>query len=331
MAEDTMIVNAYPVVAGWSGSNAPDGIPISNWQPPVPHISNIGTYRNFNTVSIGSDIFDTTPRNDSKIDPVTGEIPYDDIVSIERGDKRVLIVERKMSIALGELSKLGSVWKSGSMYLIIGNGDRLKFSDVNQMISFINNSNRIANESFIRSKEGFSVTGYVPKDASSHADANSGVTIGVGVDLGGKTKASMLSDGITQAFVTILEPYLGLKGQTAQNKLTNSPLTLTENQAMELSRNYINRFSTVVAQKYNAATGSNFSKLPLGTRTAVVSVSYQYGTNLASATPTFWKQVTQGLWADAVKNLNDFKDSYATRRKSEASLIQADINSGKLK
>ncbi|MBK4668428.1 hypothetical protein JJQ10_15500, partial [Enterobacter hormaechei] len=67
------------------------------------------------------------------------------------------------------------------------------------------------------------------------------------------------------------------------------------------------------------------------TRTAIVSVSYQYGQNLAAATPEFWKQVTSGRWADAVKNLNNFKDNFPTRRQSEAALIQADIAAGKLK
>lgn len=331
MSEDTMVVNAYPVTPGWTGSTYPGGVSIPNWRPPVPHVANIGHYSNFNVVSIGTDIFDTTARKDSKIDPVTGEIAYDDIVSIERGDQRVLIVEVKMTAALEELKKLGTVWKKGSMYLILGNGDRLKFKDVGQMIDFINNSNRIANETFIRAKEGFSATGYVPKNAAKQPDVNSGVTIGIGVDLGGKTKDSMLNDGVSKEFVNLLEPYLGLKGKAAQDKLTKSPLTITEAQAMDLSKNYINRFSSGVASKYQAATGSNFSKLPLGTRTAIVSVSYQYGQNLAAATPEFWKQVTSGRWADAVKNLNNFKDNFPTRRQSEAALIQADIAAGKLK
>lgn len=331
MSEETMVVNAYPVTPGWTQAGYPEGFPVSSWQPPVPHVSNIGRYRNFTTVSIGSDIFDATARNVSKIDPVTGEIGYDEIVSVERGDQRVVIVERNITVALEELNKLGTVWKKGFMYLIVGNGDRLKFKDVNQMITFMNNSNRIANESFIKAKEGFSTSGYVPKDASKRPDSKSGVTIGVGVDLGGKTKDSMINDGVAKSFVTILEPYLGLKGQSAQDKLNKSPLKLTEAQAMDLSKNYINRFSTGVASKYKTATGKNFSTLPLGTRTAIVSVSYQYGQNLAVATPEFWKQVTSSRWADAVKNLNNFKDNFPTRRQSEANLIQADITAGKIK
>ncbi|MBN4025191.1 hypothetical protein JYQ83_23665 (plasmid) [Klebsiella pneumoniae] len=54
-----------------------------------------------------------------------------------------------------------------------------------------------------------------------------------------------------------------------------------------MSNFYINKFSTTVASSFNNATSSKFSSLPLNTRTAIVSVAYQYGTNLASATPNF--------------------------------------------
>ncbi|WP_259271153.1 pesticin C-terminus-like muramidase, partial [Klebsiella pneumoniae] len=75
---------------------------------------------------------------------------------------------------------------------------------------------------------------------------------------------------------------------------------------------------------------SKFSSLPLNTRTAIVSVAYQYGTNLASATPNFWSQVTNGQWQEAINNLNNFGDAYPTRRRSEAALIQSDLDAGKL-
>lgn len=331
MAEDTMIVNAYVPVPGWIDAGPPDGVPPSGGHIMNPVVTNMGSNRNFQVLSINTDIFDVTARNDSKIDTVTGEIPYDDIISIERGDKRVLVIERNISAALASFAEIATGWTPNKVILIIGNGDRMTFNNRDDMKRFLNNSNRISNETFIRQKEGFSASGYVPKNASNRPDANSGVTIGVGIDLGGKTTASMRNDGVADSFIQFLAPYLGVKGQTAQDLLTRSPLTLTDSQAMDLSKNYINRFSTDIATRYNNASSIKFSTIPLATRTAIVSVGYQYGTNLASATPNFWKQVTQGKWKEAVANLNSFGDNYATRRKSEAALIQSDLNAGKIK
>ncbi|ELQ9312151.1 hypothetical protein R3D73_005197 [Serratia marcescens] len=98
-----------------------------------------------------------------------------------------------------------------------------------------------------------------------------------------------------------------------------------------VSNIYVNQYSAGMASRYSSAAGSPFSALPLNTRTAIVSVAYQYGQNLAQAAPTFWSYVTQKQWANVVNELNNFGDTYPTRRQSEAALIQSDINSGKLK
>ncbi|WP_117035089.1 pesticin C-terminus-like muramidase [Klebsiella pneumoniae] len=78
--------------------------------------------------------------------------------------------------------------------------------------------------------------------------------------------------------------------------------------------------------KTQPATGETYPKSDLFNK----AVAYQYGTNLASATPNFWSQVTNGQWQEAINNLNNFGDAYPTRRRSEAALIQSDLDAGKL-
>jgi GH24 family phage-related lysozyme (muramidase) len=181
------------------------------------------------------------------------------------------------------------------------------------------------NYSFLEQHEGGVLThGYVPN--SGH----SGVTIGAGVDLGQHTAAELASWGVPQNVIQTLTPYLGLQGASASNYLAGHPLDLSMSDATTLSHLAENAYTATVAANYNAASGGNFYDLSQGAQTAVVDVAYQYGTNLAAATPNFWTQVTTGDWNGAIQNLNNFGDDYDTRRGDESALLQADINSGAL-
>ena len=62
----------------------------------------------------------------------------------------------------------------------------------------------------------------------------------------------------------------------------------------------------------------------------VVLVRYQYGTNLAKATPNFWKQIVGCQWQAAYNNLMNFGDAYPSRRRLEAAELLIAINSGTL-
>jgi len=185
---------------------------------------------------------------------------------------------------------------------------------------------------FIAQREGSRTDGYVPLDVHGKPDAKSGVTIAVGFDLGGRTVADLQGLGLPSDLVTTLTPYLGHHGQDAQNLLTKDPLNITSEQAQAINTSAFTSYYNRVADKYNAAqtTGTKFQDLPRDAQTAIVSVAYQYGTNLASATPKFWTQVTTGQWQAAHDNLTNFHDAYPTRRGLEAGLMQNAINSGNL-
>ena len=184
---------------------------------------------------------------------------------------------------------------------------------------------------FIAAREGAMTNGYVPPDSSGNPDANSGVTIAVGFDLGGRTIADLQSLGLASDLVATLTPYLGLKGQAAQSCLNAEPLVITAAQEQAIDTPAFNRTYNQVSGNYNATSPAvQFQSLSQGAQTAVVSVAYQYGTNLAVATPHFWAQVTGGQWQAAYNNLMNFGDQFPSRRHLEAGLILRDIQSGAL-
>jgi hypothetical protein len=184
---------------------------------------------------------------------------------------------------------------------------------------------------FIAAREGAMLNGYVPRDGNGNPDANSGVTIAVGFDLGGRTVASLQMLGLDQALIALLTPYLGLRGQAAQSCLNTNPLTITAAQETAIDAEAFNTYYNAVATNYNAASGGiSFQSLAQGAQTAIVSLAYQYGTNLAHATPNFWKQVTGCEWQAAYNNLMNFGDAFASRRRLEAAQLLTAIQSGTL-
>ena len=110
----------------------------------------------------------------------------------------------------------------------------------------------------------------------------------------------------------------------AQQILTNIPLQISdsENKTMMplVKKTYYNR----VRDMYNRAGKFKFENLTPAQRTIVTSVAFQYG-DLETKTPNFYRQITQGNWTDAIKNLMDFGDKYKTRRKKEAEYLQKRI------
>ncbi|HKX64136.1 MAG TPA: pesticin C-terminus-like muramidase [Rhizomicrobium sp.] len=185
---------------------------------------------------------------------------------------------------------------------------------------------------FINEREGVLTTGNVPKDKQHHPFAKSGVTIASGFDLGGRTAADLRRLGLSDDLVTSLTPYLGLRGQAAQDYLTAHPLNITPQQQQAIDTPTFTSTYNTVADNYNAAqrTGTRFQDLPRSAQTAIISVAHQYGTNLAAATPNFWTQVTTGRWRDAYDNLMNFGDAHGSRRQLEGGLMLNAINAGSL-
>ena len=185
---------------------------------------------------------------------------------------------------------------------------------------------------FINEREGVLTSGYVPEDEHNRPDANSGVTIAAGFDLGRRSVDDLRRLGLDDDLVTGLTPYLGLRGQAARDYLNATPLNITSQQQQAIDTPTFTSSYNRVAGNYNAAqtTGTRFQDLPRSAQTAIFSVAHQYGTNLAARTPNFWTQVTTGRWLDAYDNLQNFGDAHPTRRQVEGELMLDAINAGNL-
>lgn len=185
---------------------------------------------------------------------------------------------------------------------------------------------------FISDREGGQVlVGYVPAANVS----KSGVTVGTGIDLGARSEADIDKLGLDAELAKKLKPYAGKQAKDATDYLKEHPLTLTEPEASSLDKAVKQPLADKMIKEYNAAVAAankadgccrvTFEELPQGVQTAVMSTSFQYG-SLNTATPTYWKQVTEQRWKDASDNLKKFGDAYPSRRKLEAEFVDAAIS-----
>lgn len=172
---------------------------------------------------------------------------------------------------------------------------------------------------FIQGLEGNTCKGYVP-DASN---SQSGVTIASGFDLGARSPKEIVK-AFTPDLSAKLFPYCQLKGESALKVLKDNPLTITEEEAADVNRFAKNQAVARLTNDWAADSLIEFSSLPIEIQTVVASVAFQYGSLRAKA-PNFWRQITQGKWRSALKNLRNFGDRYPTRRNKEADLLEAGL------
>ena len=185
-------------------------------------------------------------------------------------------------------------------------------------------------QKFLTCHEGFTLCGYVPIDPKSgEVLGQSGVTIGAGVDLGSKSRASFAS--LSSTLVDKLEPYFGLKQNLAACAAIKRPLNLTLAEANNLTDAVTSDIVNQVSKRYDGEKDPNalaFASLPRAVRTAIVSVWFQFGSPVAY--PKLWSFVTRNDWDNAVKELrnfytnpNDQQPGDLRRRNDEADIIES--------
>ena len=185
---------------------------------------------------------------------------------------------------------------------------------------------------FLNCHEGFTLCGYVPIDPKSgEVLGHSGVTIGAGVDLGSKSRASFPS--VSSELVDKVVPYFGLIKSDAACAAIERPLTLTEAEANTLTEAIRNVTVKDISRRYDNDKDKKaleFKSLPRGTRTAIVSVWYQFGNPRRFA--TFWSFVKKNDWKNAIKELRTFYKNPKKqakgdlkRRNNEADIIEATL------
>lgn len=172
---------------------------------------------------------------------------------------------------------------------------------------------------FIKKREGYKLSMYVPTDKKGNPLDNSGSTIASGFDLGQRNEADL--KGLPTSLVSKLKPYLGLKGSSADTYIKANPLVITDAEGV-----IINKFAKqqeidrLKKDWENSSSSVAFDDLTKGQATVVASVAFQYG-DLPTRAPIFWKHVTKGDWSKAEQELRNFGDSYSSRRKLEANYL----------
>ncbi|MGH7122979.1 MAG: pesticin C-terminus-like muramidase [Stellaceae bacterium] len=181
--------------------------------------------------------------------------------------------------------------------------------------------------------EGNRLAGYVPKNSDGGVLGVSGVTIGMGVDLGQMDEKTIDGLEIPQDLKDRLRPYLGLRGDAAEAAL-EAPLTISPDEADQLNAAVEAGKADLLRERYDAAVGQGgcgFDDLPARAQTVIASVAFQWGSIWARSAPpeipAFWVAVTEQDWEKAVAVLRAWAPQpwrgaiYRTRRLSEADYL----------
>ena len=167
---------------------------------------------------------------------------------------------------------------------------------------------------FIKGLEGFTTNGIVP----NHDGSQSGVTVGIGVDLG---NVNLKRLALPDILYSKLKPYDGLKNKSAYNYLKAHPLSLTDEEATLISQKALLRHLTFLKNAWNRQSDIKWNSIPDAVQTVVFSVIYQYGNH--KRVPKFWKSAIALDISGMIMELRDFGDAYPTRRKKEAAYLES--------
>lgn len=167
---------------------------------------------------------------------------------------------------------------------------------------------------FTLKNEGSHPFGYVPvrkrrisenfRGTEGEVIGNSGVTIGIGLDLGQRDHLADLK--LPKDIETKLTPYLGLKKDKAQAKLKTLPLDISKEDEIKLNQCVMASYISYAKNCYNRFVGKDFFSLPINKQTLVFDLVYQHG-NIFTAKHPLHTQFL-GIITD-MKNTEDWKEA----------------------
>lgn len=172
---------------------------------------------------------------------------------------------------------------------------------------------------FVEELEGNVTRGYVPR--INDGPIESGVTIGMGIDLG-QYSAKEVERIAGTSLMHRLQMYCLAVGSVAEEVLKHYPLYLNARDVALLNSAFVNEKTRKLTERFNRDSEFLFVDLPDEFQTVTFSLTWQYG-NLKHATPNYWHQVTNGKFKLAYENLRNFGDSYSVRRNKEADYVES--------
>ena len=140
----------------------------------------------------------------------------------------------------------------------------------------------------------------------------SGVTIGVGVDLGQQApeayKDRLRNFGIKQELIAKLEPYMGLIRGQAIEKLKEKPLSLSKQEVEQIVAEMKNEMLKDLVREYKDLTADiknhrDFKKLAIEEQTILFSRKWQNGSLRPAASQSIARSFSLGLVRDALDKL----------------------------
>lgn len=198
--------------------------------------------------------------------------------------------------------------------------------------------------SWLENVEGaMTCRGYIPCFKASGGTANyygtqsvtdyramgvSGVTIGVGVDLGQQKERNLRKWGVPEAVLDKIRPYIGLQSGAALRALRNNPLTLSldETQALTRAEHYGYLSSVVIPWWNKGEREKDFDNLPWQAQAVIFSLLYQCGVKGAERCgPNTIRYLRAGNYARAAACLMDktgWNGEYVNRRYMEGKLLR---------
>ena len=174
---------------------------------------------------------------------------------------------------------------------------------------------------FLKSVEGFTTRGVIPRQ-NGEILGQSGVTIGVGIDLGQQDEKNLRLAQVPDEIIDKVKPYLGLRKEKAYEQMKQKPLRLSPEEAEVLSMKIIDYNDDKLENLFTEEAGVPFHSLPEEAQTVVRSVGHQYG-DLKKRTPRFWGKIVSQDYRGAVDELRNFGDKYPTRRNKEADKLES--------
>lgn len=195
---------------------------------------------------------------------------------------------------------------------------------------------------FLESVEGtLTAVGYIPchkKDGSGSANYRgygdpdrykamgaSGVTIGVGVDLGQQTMPVLEKWNVPPQIVAKVSRYVGKKKADALRELHAAPLVLTEDEARTLTLCEHEGYLRSVERDWDLHSPLEWDGVPWQAQAVFFSLCYQLGiTGAHRQGPVTLAALFRGDYARAARALKDSSGwkGYQSRRRKEGELLE---------
>ena len=173
---------------------------------------------------------------------------------------------------------------------------------------------------FLIQEEGFKPRTYIPKK-DGKAIGNSGLTFGVGIDIGQMNTKEFLNMGLPKEFQESLLPYVGKKGAEAlavEKELGH--YTLPTDVAMDISRQKISKSTDRMRNKYK-----NYDDLPYQQQAVGLSLLHNFGDSsldFGTMKSVMGGDLKSGI--ERLRNADEWKNpELFARRNREADLLQS--------